>query len=69
MKISFTKNPAAWAGLIQAVVALIATYKAIPTEAILGIIAAATVLSFQAQRIENQKTEAALWTDPEEIDN
>ena len=69
MKNPFTKNPAAWAGLIQAIVALVAIYKPIPVEAILGIIAAATGLSFHAQRIENEKTEAALWTDPEENDN
>lgn len=68
MKITFTKNPAAWAGVIQAIISLVAVYKPIPVEAILAIIAAATGISFHAQRIENQKTEAALWTDPEEID-
>ena len=61
----FERNPAAWAGVIQAVVALVAVYvKDLPVEAVLGLIAAATGLSFNAQRVENAKTEVALWTDP-----
>ena len=36
MKINFfSKNPAAWAGLIQALVAVVATYADIPQEAVL----------------------------------
>ena len=63
----FEKSPAVWAGVIQAVVALAAVYvKDLPVEAVLGLIAAATGLSFGAQRVENAKTEAALWTDPSE---
>lgn len=69
MKNVFVKSPAAWAGLIQAVVALAAVYvKDLPVEAVLGLIAAATGLSFGAQRVENSKTTAALWTDPSEED-
>jgi len=69
MKINiFMKNPAAWAGLIQALVAVVATYADIPHEAILAFIAAATGLSLKAQKIENEKTLAALYTDPEDAD-
>jgi len=69
MKINlFMKNPAAWAGLIQALVAVIATYADIPQEAVLAFIAAATGLSLKAQKIENEKTLAALYTDPEDAD-
>ena len=67
MKNVFEKSPASWAGLIQAVITLAAVYvKDLPTEAILALIAAATGLSFGAQRVENKKTEVALWTDPSE---
>jgi len=62
------KNPAAWAGLIQALVAVVATYADIPPEAVLAFIAAATGLSLKAQKIENEKTLAALYTDPEDAD-
>ena len=68
MKFYF-KNPAAWAGLIQAAVALAAAYvKGLPTEAVLGLIAAATGLSFHAQRVENDKTDTALYTEPGDWD-
>lgn len=60
----YLKNPAQLAGLIQAIVALVAVYIDIPVEAVLGLIAAATGLSFHAQKVENEKTESALWTDP-----
>ena len=66
---NFKKSPAAWAGIIQAAMALVAVYvPSLPQGAILALIAAATGLSFQSQKIENQKTEAALWTDPEDAD-
>lgn len=66
----FSKNPAAWAGLIQASVALLAAFKKdIPVEAILAFIAAATGLSFKAQTIEHEKTDAAYWSDPEDPDD
>ena len=64
----YLKNPAQWAGLIQAVVALVAIYVEIPVEAVLGLIAAATGLSFHAQKVENEKTLSALWTDPVDDD-
>lgn len=61
----FEKSPAAWAGVIQAAVTLAAVYiDGLPVEAVLGLIAAATGLSLGAQRVENQKTEVALWSDP-----
>lgn len=65
----FNKSPASWAGMIQAAIALIAVYVPnLPQGAILAFLAAATGLSFQAQKIENQKTEAALYTDPEDVE-
>ena len=65
----FGKAPAVWAGLIQAAVALIAVYiPDLPTEAVLAFIAAATGLSFTAQKVENGKTLAALYSDPEDED-
>lgn len=71
MKVPFKigKAPAAWAGLIQALVAVVAVYvPELPQEFILGLIAAATGLSFGAQKVENQKTIAAFFTDPEDED-
>ena len=62
----FGKSPAAWAGVIQAAVTLVAVYVPnLPQGAVLAFIAAATGLSFQAQKVENQKTEAAFFTDPD----
>lgn len=64
------KAPAAWAGLVQAVVALIAVYVPdLPQELVLGLIAGATGLAFGAQKAENGKTLAALYTDPEDEDD
>lgn len=63
------KAPAAYAGLVQAIVALVAVYvPSIPQEVVLGLIAGATGLSFGAQKAENGKTIAALYTDPEDDD-
>jgi hypothetical protein len=65
----FGKAPAAWAGLVQAAVALIVVYVPdLPQEAVLAFIAAATGLSFTAQKVENSKTVAALYSDPEDED-
>lgn len=65
MKKWFQKSPASWAAVIQAVVALVAVYvPTLPQAAILALITAVTGLGFAAQRVENGKTEAALWTDP-----
>lgn len=67
---NFKKSPAAWAGIIQAALALVAVYvPGLPQEAVLAFIAAATGLSFQSQKIENQKTEAALYTDVDELED
>lgn len=61
----FQKAPASWAAVIQAVVALVAVYvKDLPQAAILALITAVTGLGFAAQKVENGKTESALWTDP-----
>jgi hypothetical protein len=69
MKFTFGKAPAAYAGLIQAIVAVVAVYvPSLPQEAVLGLIAGATGLSFHAQKRENDKTIAALYTDPEDED-
>lgn len=63
------KAPAAWAGLVQAIVALVAVYvPELPQELVLGLIAGATGLSLGAQKAENNKTIAALYTDPEDDD-
>jgi hypothetical protein len=63
------KAPAAYAGLIQAIVALVAVYVPnLPQELVLGLIAGATGLSFGAQKKENEKTISALYTDPEDDD-
>lgn len=63
------KAPAAYAGLVQAIVAVIAVYVPnLPQEVVLGLIAGATGLSFGAQKAENAKTISALYTDPEDDD-
>jgi hypothetical protein len=63
------KAPAVYAGLIQAVIALVVVYVPnLPQEVILGLIAGATGLSFGAQKAENGKTLSALYTDPEDDD-
>jgi hypothetical protein len=60
------RNPARWAAVIQAAVALVAVYvKDLPVEAVLALIAAVTGLGFVAQKVEDGKTEAAYWADPE----
>lgn len=65
----FGKAPAAWAGIIQAIVTLAVVYVPdLPTEAILAFVAATTGLSFTAQKVENGKTLAALYSDPEDED-
>lgn len=66
-KLPVGKAPAAYAGLVQAIVALVAVYvPSLPTELVLGLIAAATGLSFGAQKAENTKTVLALYSDPED---
>jgi hypothetical protein len=41
----------------------------LPVELVLGVIAAATGLSFTAQKVENSKTVAALFTEPEDVED
>lgn len=61
----FKRNPASWAAVIQAAVALAAVYvEGLPVEAILALVTAVTGLGFVAQRVEHDKTIAAYWTDP-----
>lgn len=68
-KLPVGKAPAAYAGLVQAIVALIAVYVPnLPVEVVLGLIAGATGLSFGAQKAENIKTVLALYSDPEDLD-
>lgn len=63
------KAPAAYAGLVQAIVAIVAVYvPSLPQELILALIAGATGLSFGAQKAENTKTVLALYTEPEDED-
>ena len=63
------KAPAAYAGLVQAIVAVIAVYvPSLPQELVLGLIAGATGLSFGAQKAENTKTVLALYSDPEDVE-
>lgn len=69
MKFTFGKAPAAYAGLVQAIIAVIAVYvPSLPQEVVLGLIAGATGLSFKAQKTENEKTVLALYSDPEDDD-
>jgi hypothetical protein len=66
----FGKAPAAWAGVIQAIVALVVVYVPdLPVELVLAVIAGATGLSFTAQKVENGKTVAALFTEPEDVED
>lgn len=63
----FKRNPASWAAVIQAVVALVAVYVPdFPEAAVLTLIGAVTGLGFVAQKVEHGKTVAAYYTLPEE---
>lgn len=67
MKKVFEKAPAAWAALFQAAVGLVAVYvDGFPQEAVLALILAVTGLGLAAQKVENDKTISAYWTDPVE---
>lgn len=66
MKFYF-KNPAAVAAFVQTAVALVAVYvKDLPTETLTAFILAALGIGIHAQKVENSKTTAALFTDPVE---
>jgi hypothetical protein len=64
------RNPARVAAFISSTVALVVTYISpeIPVEQAVIFVLSALGLGEYAQRVENEKTEAALWTDPEDLD-
>jgi hypothetical protein len=65
------RNPARVAAFISSTVALVVTYISpeIPVEQAVIFVLSALGLGEYAQRVENEKTEAALWTDPEDLDD
>jgi hypothetical protein len=64
------RNPARVAAFVSSAVALVVSYISpdIPVEQAVIFILSSLGLGEYAQRVENDKTEAALWTDPEEVD-
>ncbi len=64
------RNPARVAAFISSAVALIVSYISpeIPVEQAIIFVLSSLGLGEYAQRVENEKTEAALWTDPEDLD-
>jgi hypothetical protein len=64
------RNPARVAAFISSAVALIVSYISpeIPVEQAVIFVLSSLGLGEYAQRVENEKTEAALWTDPEDLD-
>lgn len=64
------KNPARVAAFVSSTVALFvaAVSPDMPTEAAVAFVLSALGLGEYAQRVENQKTEVALYTDIEDIE-
>ena len=64
------RNPARVAAFVSSAVALFvaALLPDMPTEAAVAFVLSALGLGEYAQRVENTKTEAALYTDPEDLD-
>jgi hypothetical protein len=64
------RNPARVAAFISSAVALVVSYISpeIPVEQAIIFVLSSLGLGEYAQRVENDKTEAALWTDPEDLD-
>ena len=64
------RNPARVAAFISSAVALVVSYISpeIPVEQAVVFVLSSLGLGEYAQRVENEKTEAALWTDPEDLD-
>ena len=64
------RNPARVAAFISSAVALVISYISpeIPVEQAIIFVLSSLGLGEYAQRVENEKTEAALWTDPEDLD-
>lgn len=65
------RNPARIAAFVSSAVALIVAALApeMPTEAAVAFVLSALGLGEYAQRVENQKTEIALYTDPEDLED
>jgi len=65
------RNPARVAAFISSAVALVVTYISpeIPVEQAVIFVLSSLGLGEYAQTVENDKTEAALWTDPEDLDD
>jgi hypothetical protein len=64
------RNPARVAAFVSSAVALVVSFAfpEIPSEAAVAFVLSSLGLGEWSQRVENDKTEAALWTDPEEVD-
>lgn len=64
------RNPARVAAFVSSAVAIIVSFlfPDMPTEASVAFVLSALGLGEYAQRTENTKTEAALWTDPADIE-
>lgn len=62
------KNPARVAAWVSATVAIVLTAVApdMPVEPVVVFVMSTLGLGEYAQRVEDKKTEAALWTDPSE---
>ena len=65
------RNPARVAAFISSAVALVVSYISpeIPVEQAVVFVLSSLGLGEYAQRVENEKTEAALWTDPEDLED
>jgi hypothetical protein len=65
------RNPARVAAFISSAVALVVSYISpeIPVEQAVIFVLSSLGLGEYAQRVENDKTEAALWTDPEDLED
>lgn len=65
------RNPARIAAFVSSTVALIVAALApeMPTEAAVAFVLSALGLGEYAQRVENKKTEIALYTDPEDLED
>ena len=65
------RNPARVAAFISSAVALVVSYISpeIPVEQAVIFVLSSLGLGEYAQRVENEKTEAALWTDPEDLED
>jgi hypothetical protein len=64
------RNPVRVAAFVSSLVALIsgALLPDVPTETVVAFVLSALGLGEYAQRVENKKTEIALYTDPEEVE-